>query len=239
MAAWGGLEGLCTPDRRCTDCLDQPQYIFADISKKARATIKKAEARKRQTAREKAKQEAQRLAAAPQLPQLHEITAPVGSSTPKQGHDIDSLPFGDVSIHSSDLASITSHAATDPFSLSDAMSVIGHDTDEGTNMLYHGTPVVAYKSQNPMLFTAWVNVTDMDQTSRTQLCVYATSLLNVCRQRQGLPILVNPIQPVYFTSKPAVTKPRVSTCYVYETHHMITHYFDSSWRLRACPALPQ
>ena len=105
LEVWG-LEGLCTAQRRCTDCVDVPDIIFGEVKKQCRAMLIKAAGRRRQAERQKAlkaQQAAQQSTSQPQLPKLNTVDKPLASSTPRQDDDLDSL--ANVSLHSSDMAS--------------------------------------------------------------------------------------------------------------------------------------
>ena len=105
LRVWG-LEGLCTPTRRCTECVDQPPYVFDEITDKIEQGRKRAAQRAR--ARDRSRQrDAERRAAADNRVLQRLDTVPLGGPT---GHAAGLFP--------------------DPPAQPSATSTPGHDADD-------------------------------------------------------------------------------------------------------------
>ena len=88
------------------------------------------------------------------------------------------------------------------------------------------------------IFSVWFNVTDLSPPQRNQVGAYITMLINNKRAARGRELLINPVQPVSFQTKPtasaSLSKPpvRPASCrtnfnLLYQSPTLYTYFMPS------------
>ena len=221
VAQWGA-DGLCTADRRCTECTREPRYIFQMVMNQAHKAQKRAEQRARAKRKEQerieqqqaavlnrrreaelAQQQHQLLSGATGVQPLFEVDTPAlpsATSTPRR----DPNQTLEVSFHASDLLSPNDVSITSIERILNNEDIVDTHTASGITIEGMAPPVKLADGSLPIV-SVWFNVTDLSPPQRNQVGAYITMLINNNRTARGRELLINPVQPVSFQTKPTAS----------------------------------